>query len=64
MPRIQYKCVCDMCKLEIQSENNENDVALNTAKYVYCGSCYQDLLSWWECWKSGNWTVVWKVASK
>jgi hypothetical protein len=58
MPRIQYKCICDKCQLEIKSENAENDVAFNTAKYVYCDSCYSDLLSWWESWKSGNWTVA------
>jgi hypothetical protein len=54
----RYKCTCDNCELEITSPNDENDLVLNSGKYVYCESCYQELLSWWECWGLGTWTLV------
>ena len=40
MPRVQYKCICDKCKKEIELANNENDVSLNSLKYVLCDDCY------------------------
>ena len=52
MPGVEYKCICDKCKLEIQTVNDENEVTLNSGRYLYCESCYQDLCALWECWNS------------
>lgn len=59
MPRVEYKCVCDKCGSE-PKPNDENNVSFNGLKLVYCESCYQDLLAWWECWKSNEWKVILK----
>jgi hypothetical protein len=58
MPRFEYKCICDKCKLEIQTKNDENDITFNSGRYLYCESCYQDLCAWWDCWNSDRWKIV------
>jgi hypothetical protein len=58
MPRINYKCTCDKCKVEITSQNYENDVSFNSLMKVYCDDCFKELMCWWECWDSGNYKVV------
>ena len=39
--RQEYKCTCDGCEKEIEKRNDENDVTLNAAKYVFCPRCFE-----------------------
>jgi hypothetical protein len=43
--KTEYKCICDGCYNDIPVANDENDVKLNSAKYVYCPICFSDLCS-------------------
>jgi len=54
MPRILYKATCDKCNKDIPSPNEENDVAFNSAKYIYCFDCYHNLIALWELWDTGQ----------
>ncbi len=49
---------CGKCRKEITIGNDSNDVSLNMGKHIYCEPCYQSLLSWWECWESGNYKLT------
>lgn len=41
----QYKCTCDCCHNIIESKNDENDVNLNSLKYIFCPKCYGEICS-------------------
>lgn len=51
MSRIKYRCTCDKCNIPITKANDENDVSLNSGKYVYCPDCYATLLRIMEQWE-------------
>ena len=53
--RVPYKCVCDKCKIEIRSANDENDVKLNSLEQHFCPGCYSDLCAVLERWGGPNW---------
>jgi hypothetical protein len=61
--RQEYKCVCDKCKKEMTTANDENDVSFNGLKLVYCQSCYDDLMAIWELW-SKDIKTLWELWSK
>lgn len=46
--RQQYRCVCDGCDQQIKSKNDENDVTMNTAKFVFCPGCYRDFVAMFD----------------
>lgn len=48
--RQDYECICDKCKAQITTGNDENDVLFNGLKLQYCPNCYQELFSMWEMW--------------
>ena len=48
--RQDYWCICDKCKAQITTGNDENDVSFNGLKLQYCPNCYQELFSMWEMW--------------
>ena len=50
--RQEYKCVCDKCKVEITTANDENDVSFNGLHLVYCPECFNNLVSMWEYWSN------------
>jgi len=48
--RIEYKCVCDRCGQGIIKVNDENDVSLNSMRYQFCPTCYDDLCAFLDGW--------------
>ena len=60
----EYICTCDRCGREIKHHTYENEVRFNNAEYVFCESCYKDLLAFFDLWKSINLNIINKIPNE
>jgi hypothetical protein len=45
---IHKPATCDLCGCDIPHANDENELQVNSAKYITCPYCHDEICSWLE----------------